>query len=238
MLDVTPSLPTEPRLQRQLQDTVRQAGNVFLNTVRPLQTTNDTHDSDRQLRAVRASSRLRWAVAVHHSAGMTDRREVARRSTRVPVLRISAICLALVSTACSSGGVDSSGLTEFQSARRIMELPLSEFVDEADATSHDSRLNWTTDRCSGPSVISIWDDEFGDACRRHDFGYRNFGSSKALDRTADRRDLIDETFASDMAAVCETRDGPLQASCRLDANVFYLAVHATPWGRSAFFDGT
>lgn len=167
---------------------------------------------------------------------MNDGPEVAGRRTRNPILLATAVCLVLVSAACSADGIDGSGLTELQSARRLMELPLADFVEEADASSRDPRLDWTTDLCSGPSVISIWDDDFADACRRHDFGYRNFGSAKALDKTPDRREFIDEVFADDMAAICEPSDGLLRASCLFDANVFYLAVHDTPWGHSAFFD--
>jgi hypothetical protein len=166
---------------------------------------------------------------------MSNGARAAAPCRRVQTLVTGVVLLALISSACSARVDDRSGLSELQSAVQIMELPLADFVEESAADSRDPRLDWTTDLCSGPSVFSIWDDEFADACHRHDFGYRNFGSTRALDKTAERRDLVDQIFARDMATICETREGPLRASCLLDANVFYLAVHETPWGRSAFF---
>lgn len=126
-------------------------------------------------------------------------------------------------------------LSPLASAEKVEWLSLSKFIGEADSPDHDPRLNWTTDECSGPSVISVWSDEFANPCRRHDFGYRNFGSDKALDKTADRKSEIDAVFFSDMTKVCKHYHGLLRASCFVDRNVFYNAVHFTPWGHNAFF---
>ncbi|MEE9965260.1 MAG: phospholipase [Propionicimonas sp.] len=56
---------------------------------------------------------------------------------------------------------------------------------------YPKQLNWTTDGCSVPKVITTsvsgmglvlryYSRVFHDSCVRHDFGYRNFGGNAAL----------------------------------------------------------
>lgn len=131
-------------------------------------------------------------------------------------------------------------LSEFSSAIHLMDISMAKFVIEADSPWHDSRLNWSTDFCSGLAPLFIeWVNEFLNACRRHDFGYRNFGmkdsSSRALDPTEERRSLIDDRFLADMMDVCRKQHVLRRPSCRLAAAAFYDGVHFTVFGREAFF---
>ena len=70
-------------------------------------------------------------------------------------------------------------------AARVEQLlfatSLDEFGREASAPSVDDRhLDWSTDLCSAPIVGNRGRSfDFSPACRRHDFGYRNY---KLLDR--------------------------------------------------------
>lgn len=151
-----------------------------------------------------------------------------------PGVAALAIGVLLVLVGCSDSG-GSADLSPLESAERVMELPLDRFLEEADSPSRDPRLNWTTDLCSGPAAFSPWVDEFAAACRRHDFGYRNFGASSALDATEDRRSYVDDVFAADMETICGGQDPALQASCRFDADLFYTVVRNSSFGRAAFF---
>jgi hypothetical protein len=135
-----------------------------------------------------------------------------------------------------------SGMTPRQSAETVMSLSLEQFIREADSPFHDPRLNWNTDYCSGPDQLEfiaggIWYERFWPACRRHDFGYRNFGGSGRLDPTSERRSYIDNVFRKDMNTVCSQQGFVGRQSCRGSAAAFYVSVHNTPWGHNAFFSG-
>lgn len=155
-----------------------------------------------------------------------------RRRVRLPGL-VALALVATLSVACSSDPGPSP--SAFESAVALMESPLEDFVAEALSPGHDDRFDWTTDLCSGPAVLSLWVDEFADACRRHDFGYRNFGSGGALDETEERREWVDRIFAADLAAICEAQPPGPRLACGVDAEVFFTAVRLSPWGEDAFF---
>ncbi len=85
--------------------------------------------------------------------------------------------------------------------------------------------NWSDDGCSGPTPPVIFDDN---ACRQHDFGYRNV-SLYAQGRNEDVRKSIDSRFLSNMYLRCDRRwsawyQAPLRVACKGDALIFYGAV--------------
>ncbi len=97
--------------------------------------------------------------------------------------------------------------------------------------------NWTDDGCSGPTPPVIFDDN---ACRHHDFGYRNV-SQYRQGRTDGVRKSIDERFLSNMRLRCDRRwaawyQKPLRVACKADAWVFYQAVRVG--GKSSFYKTT
>lgn len=61
----------------------------------------------------------------------------------------------------------------------LFRTSLPAFVAIADSPTHDVRLDWSTDGCSAPIVQSTGRSfDFYNACRRHDFGYRNMSRIK------------------------------------------------------------
>ncbi|HNJ97678.1 MAG TPA: phospholipase A2 [Ilumatobacteraceae bacterium] len=113
--------------------------------------------------------------------------------------------------------------------RELFGVSLARFVADANAAI-DPRFDWSTDYCSAPIVgdtgLSF---NFRNACRRHDFGYRNL---KLLDQrygagrywNAANRLRVDQRFLADMRAHCATRSLLLRASCRKWAETYYTAV--------------
>ena len=120
------------------------------------------------------------------------------------------------------------GLDPLESAEKAMKLTLSRFITEADSSFHDTRLNWepTDPVCSVWGFVAFFEDEFEDACRRHDFGYGNFGQDMALDPTNERRAEIDLIFLADMKSLCRREVSRLErAFCMAEAQNFYNFVH-------------
>ncbi len=94
--------------------------------------------------------------------------------------------------------------------------------------------DWTDDGCSGPTPPVIFDDN---ACRQHDFGYRNV-SKYSFGRNETVRKAVDERFLSNMYLRCDRRwsawyQAPLRVACKGDALVFYGAVRN--FGKSAYY---
>lgn len=110
----------------------------------------------------------------------------------------------------------------------VFDRPLATFIAAADSRDRDRRLDWSTDGCSAPVVGSTGRTfDFYDACRRHDFAYRNF--RRLLDGklwTSSFRSRIDAVFKKDMLADCARRTGTAKASCVGWADTFYQFVRA------------
>ena len=136
-------------------------------------------------------------------------------------------------------------------AKRVDHLlfatSLDDFGRAATAPSVDDRhLDWPTDLCSAPIVGNSGRSfDFSPACRRHDFGYRNY---KLLDRRYScaarplahycrpgtwryrhwwnewRRKTLDDLFSLDMKVLCDRRPLWERARCHLWRGVYYLAV--------------
>lgn len=110
----------------------------------------------------------------------------------------------------------------------VFSKSLSAFVKEADSPVHDSRLNWTTDGCSAPVVGSTGRSfDFYNACRRHDFAYRNLATlQNGKLWTPKLRARVDAVFKKDMTADCLKRKKPSRTTCLSWAETFYRVVRA------------
>jgi len=108
----------------------------------------------------------------------------------------------------------------------LFRTTLSAFVASADLPTHDVRLDWSTDGCSAPIVQSTGRSfDFYNACRRHDFGYRNmsrFKNGHVWSETLRLR--IDEQLRKDMRSSCTTRDVISRTQCFAWAETFFRTV--------------
>jgi hypothetical protein len=103
---------------------------------------------------------------------------------------------------------------------------ISEFVAAVDSNTW---FDWSTDLCSAPLVGSTGRTfNFNDACRRHDFGYRNL---QLLDRryggghwNSASRQRVDQLFHNDMRRHCWARPWYDEPTCLTWAETFYAAV--------------
>jgi hypothetical protein len=84
-----------------------------------------------------------------------------------------------------------------------------------------NEFDWSTDLCSWSPDQPLGFD-FRDACRRHDFNYRNYKAVGAF--TEAKRLQIDNAFKADMYAKCATYSWWQRSTCRGTANSYYWAV--------------
>jgi len=122
-------------------------------------------------------------------------------------------------------------VTPLPSAQSVTETllfrtSLPAFLAIADSPLHDVRLDWTTDGCSAPIVQSTGRSfNFYNACRRHDFGYRNmsrFKNGRVWSETLRLR--IDEQLRNDMRSSCTTRNAISRTQCFAWAETFFRTV--------------
>ena len=134
------------------------------------------------------------------------------------------VCSLLV-TACLGGGRALPSPHSVVDAL-VFRSSLAAFIHESDSGSHDRRLDWTSDGCSAPVVGGTGRSfDFTDACRRHDFAYRNLSRMDGGRWwNARLRSRIDDVFKRDMEIHCAHRDAFERASCRAWATVFHRAV--------------
>lgn len=88
--------------------------------------------------------------------------------------------------------------------------------------------NWSDDGCSAPWFVSVllgrdWNSEFSWACKRHDFGYRNFGKGLEIRPTDTQRATVDSRLLSDMKAWCNAHES-WNPDCYSAAGKYYAAV--------------
>lgn len=89
-------------------------------------------------------------------------------------------------------------------------------------------FNWSDDGCS-----VIYDMEFGLACHRHDFGYRNYGNGLRLSRTPETREWIDDIFLEDAYAECLEKEGGVL--CEERARTIHAGLRTLPQSKDAFY---
>ena len=110
----------------------------------------------------------------------------------------------------------------------LFRTSLPAFVAIADLPSHDARLDWSTDGCSAPVVQSTGRSfDFYNACRRHDFGYRNLSRVKdGRVWNAALRLRIDEQFRKDARASCTSKLRLTKMQCLAWAETYFRAVRS------------
>jgi hypothetical protein len=110
----------------------------------------------------------------------------------------------------------------------LFRTTLSAFVASADLPTHDVRLDWSTDGCSAPIVQSTGRSfDFYNACRRHDFGYRNMSRFKdGRVWNAKLRLRIDGQFRKDARASCTSKLRLTKMQCLAWAETYYRAVRS------------
>ena len=110
----------------------------------------------------------------------------------------------------------------------LFRSSLPAFVATANSPTHDVRLDWSTDGCSAPIVQSTGRSfDFYNACRRHDFGYRNMSRFKNGRVWSEALRLrIDEQFRKDMRVSCTTRDVISRTQCFTWAETYFRAVRS------------
>jgi hypothetical protein len=111
----------------------------------------------------------------------------------------------------------------------VWEVPLPAFIT---STQHpDPWFDWTSDGCSAPLMGSRGIGyDFRDACRRHDFGYRNmrrlerrYGTGSSYWNHTTRL-LADRQFLTDMASSCHHRNLLVRPICSMWAHIYYFVV--------------
>ena len=144
------------------------------------------------------------------------------------VLRVL-VAVTIVLTVASpalAGSVRSPSADQAFVERMLYATPISEFLA---AVGDDTWFDWSTDFCSAPLVGNTGRSfNFTDACRRHDFGYRNL---HLLDRrygaghwTPLTRLRVDRQFLVDMRHHCWSRAWYDEPSCLAWAAAYYRAV--------------
>ena len=110
----------------------------------------------------------------------------------------------------------------------VFRTSLTAFINESESASHDRRLDWSTDGCSAPVVGGTGRSfDFTEACRRHDFAYRNFARmDDGRWWKAPLRSRIDAVFRRDMESHCARRAVTERSTCRAWALVFFRSVRA------------
>jgi hypothetical protein len=139
-----------------------------------------------------------------------------------------AVLCTLIVTACLSVSPSPAPPAHVVAESLLFNKSLKSFIAIADAKTKDKRLDWSTDGCSAPVIGSTGRTfDFYNACRRHDFGYRNFSRlDKGKWWTEAFRARVDAVFKKDMAADCAARKVIDRQSCTAWVNIFYEAVRA------------
>jgi hypothetical protein len=131
-----------------------------------------------------------------------------------------------VASPASAGSVHSAAADQAYVEQMLYSTPMKKFIAAVDS---DKWFDWSTDFCSAPLVGNTGRSfNFTNACRRHDFGYRNL---HLLDRrygpghwnSANRRH-VDQQFLADMKAHCWSRPWYDEPTCLAWAQAFYTAV--------------
>ena len=124
-------------------------------------------------------------------------------------------------------------VTPLPSAQTVAETllfrtSLPAFVATADSAAHDMRLDWGTDGCSAPIVQSTGRSfDFYNACRRHDFGYRNMSRLKSGRIWNEALRLrIDGQFRKDARASCISKLRLAKVQCLAWAETYFRAVRS------------
>jgi hypothetical protein len=147
---------------------------------------------------------------------------------RLAVLVAVTSVLTVVSPA--SAGPRHTAATDWTFVRQeVWGRTLADFL--SDARHPDRWFDWTTDGCSVPLPGGIGRTfDFREACRRHDFAYRNlqllehrYGTGRTYWNAVDRANA-DRRFLVDMRDHCRHRFVFVRPFCNAWARVFYTVV--------------
>ena len=149
----------------------------------------------------------------------------------IAVAAVATAVLPVIDRAFAIGTTHSASADLAFVEQMLYRTPITRFVDTA--PTGDPWFDWTTDFCSAPLVGTTGRSfDFHDACRRHDFGYRNlhrledrYGTGSTYWNPTNRK-RVDEQFLSDMRAHCRPRPWYEEATCRAWADTFYGAVRS------------
>ncbi|MEY2582583.1 MAG: hypothetical protein QOE09_2432 [Ilumatobacteraceae bacterium] len=144
------------------------------------------------------------------------------------VLRVL-VAVTIVLTVASpalAGSIRSAAADQAYVELMLYTTPMSGFVA---VVGSDAWFDWSTDFCSAPLVGNTGRTfNFTNACRRHDFGYRNL---QLLDRryggshwNSSSRKRVDQQFLADMKRHCWARPWYDEPTCLAWAQTFYAGV--------------
>jgi len=144
------------------------------------------------------------------------------------VLRVfvAVTILLTVASPALAAPVHSASADQAYVERMMYATSLTNFVA---SVGSDTWFDWSTDFCSAPLVGNTGRTfNFTNACRRHDFGYRNL---QLLDRrygaghwNAGSRKRVDQLFLADMRRHCWSRPWYDTPTCMAWAETFYAGV--------------
>ena len=131
-----------------------------------------------------------------------------------------------VASPASASSLHSASTDQAVVETMLYATSITAFVAAVDS---DTWFDWSTDFCSAPLVCNTCRSfNFTNACRRHDFGYRNL---QLFDRrygtghwTATTRKRVDQLFLADMKRHCWSRPWYDEPTCFAWAETFYAAV--------------
>lgn len=134
-----------------------------------------------------------------------------------------------VASPVSAGSVHSATVDKAYVEHMMYATSMNGFIA---AVGSDQWFDWSTDFCSAPLVGNTGRSfNFTNACRRHDFGYRNL---HLLERrygpgywNSASRKRVDQQFLADMKAHCWSRPWYDEPTCFSWAATFYAAVRVT-----------
>jgi Prokaryotic phospholipase A2 len=139
---------------------------------------------------------------------------------------IAVTVLLTVASPASAGSVHSASADQAYVEHMLYATSITGFIA---GVGSDNWFDWSTDFCSAPLVGNTGRSfNFTNACRRHDFGYRNL---QLLDRRyggghwiGSSRKRVDQLFLADMKRHCWSRAWYDAPTCFAWADTFYAAV--------------
>jgi hypothetical protein len=134
-----------------------------------------------------------------------------RRMSRNAVAAVAAV-LALLIGAGTAQAVDIRAITDDY----LFSKSLSQFITIKGQAPYADQLDWSDDGCSY-SPDNPFGFKFLPACKRHDFGYRNYKRQSRF--TEANRLRIDNNFKADMYNQCAGN-----WICNRTADLYYKAV--------------
>lgn len=151
-----------------------------------------------------------------------------RRRRLVPALASAATAALLALAPPASASVAASAAVPADKPlvlERWTQTGAASYEAWSEARAHRSAwtaygFDWSTDLCTS-SPDNPFGFPFGDACARHDFGYRNHKAAGLFPAAKAR---LDSAFHADLTRVCARYTGTRKGSCDGTAWTYYQAV--------------